>query len=151
MSKIIAKANEIINSRTGYVGGGMEGHAALSLIDEDGYPSATTFALVKADGINWITFATSTEGRPYAARISKNNKACVCINSSKYTINLVGTVEALTDMETKKANWLPNTGMESHWSGYEDPTMLVLRFTTKRYSIFFDDGSYVSERMEKKL
>ncbi|MCL2839702.1 MAG: VOC family protein [Defluviitaleaceae bacterium] len=148
MSKeITKKAGDIINSKTDFVGGGMEGYAALSLIDENGYPSATTFAIVKADGINWITFATGIE-RPYIDRIHKNNKACVCINSSKYTINLVGTVEALTDIETKKANWLSVSGMEEHFSGPEDPGMLVIRFTTERYSIFFDDGSYVSESLK---
>ena len=72
----------------------------------------------------------------------------MCINSSKYTINLVGTVEALTDVETKKANWIPNSAMDNHWSGFDDPQMLVLRFTTERYSIFFDDGSYLSENIK---
>ena len=141
---IIARASEIINSKTSFVGAGMDGYAALSLIDENGYPSATTFVIVKADGINWLTFATGVEGRPYANRISKNNKACVCINSSTYTINLVGRVEALTDIETKKAHWLPEWA--NHWSGPDDPNMLVLRFTTERYTItFIDDDSYASE------
>ena len=148
MSKeIIARAAEVIASKQAVAGGGMGGYAALSLIDENGYPSATTFVIVKADGINWITFATAIEGRPYAARINKNNKACVCINSSKYTLNLVGTVDALTDIETKKANWIPE--WTNHWSGPEDPNMLVLRFTTERCTLFFaDDGSYLSENMK---
>ena len=146
---IVARASEVINAKTNYIGNGMEGYAALSLIDENGYPSATTFAIVKADGINWLTFATGVKERSYIVkRISKNNKACACINSSKYTINLVGTVEALTDIETKKANWLPNTAMDNHWSGPDDTNMLVLRFTTERYTIFFDDGSYVSDSIK---
>ena len=104
---ITTRASEVLNSKQAVVGGGMEGYAALSLIDENGYPSATTFVIVKSDGINWLTFATGVEERPYAKRINKNNKACVCINSSNYTINLVGRVEMLTDIETKKANWVP--------------------------------------------
>jgi len=141
--EVITRASELINSKQSVVGGGMEGYAALSLIDESGYPSATTFVIVKADGINWMTFATGVEGRPYATRISKNNKACVCINSSNYTINLVGTVEALTDIDTKKANWIPE--WVNHWSGPDDPNMLVLRFTTERYTITFaDDGTYAA-------
>ena len=141
---VVKKANELINSMTEYKLGGMEGYAALSLIDENGYPSATTFCITKADGMNWLTFNTATD-RPYAERISKNNKACVCINSSAYTINLVGTAEALTDMETKKENWLPFFDGGPHWSGVDDPTLLIIRFTTERYTITFaEDGSYAA-------
>jgi len=129
---------------TEYKLGGMEGYAALSLIDDNGYPSATTFCITRADGINWLTFNTATD-RPYAARIAKNNKACVCINSSAYTINLVGTVESLTDIETKKENWLPMFEDSIHWSGVDDPTLLIIRFKTERYTITFaDDGSYAA-------
>jgi len=142
--EIIKRASELINSKAEYKTGDMEGYAALSLIDENGYPSATTFCITRADGINWLTFNTATD-RPYAKRISKNNKACVCINSSAYTINLVGTAEALTDPETRKENWLPIMDGGPHWSGPDDPTLLILRFTTERYTITFaDDGSYAA-------
>ena len=142
--KIVARASELINSMTEYKLSGMKGYAALSLIDENGYPSATTFCITRADGINWMTFNTATD-RPYTARINKNNKACVCINSDEYTINLVGTAEALTDMETKRENWLPFFDDGVHWTGVDDPTLLILRFTTERYTITFaDDGSYTA-------
>jgi len=142
--EVITRAAELINSKAEYKTGDMEGYAALSLIDDNGYPSATTFCITRADGIKWLTFNTATD-RPYAERISKNNKACVCINSSAYTINLVGTVEALTDIETKKENWLPIFDGGPHWSGVDDPTLLILRFTTERYTITFtDNGTYVA-------
>ena len=147
--EIIQRASERINSMTEYKLGGMEGYAALSLIDDNGYPSATTFCITRADGINWLTFNTATD-RGYAERISKNNKACVCINSSGYTINLVGTAEALTDMETKKENWLPMFEDGVHWSGVDDPTLLIIRFTTERYTITFaDDGKYATGNNSK--
>ncbi|MCL2563172.1 MAG: pyridoxamine 5'-phosphate oxidase family protein [Oscillospiraceae bacterium] len=142
--EVLRRASELINSKAEYKAGGMEGYAALSLIDDKGYPSATTFCITRADGINRLTFNTATD-RPYAERISKNNKACVCINSSAYTINLVGTAEACTDMETKKENWLPMFNDGVHWSGVDDPTLLIIRFTTERYTITFaDDGSYAA-------
>jgi len=142
--EIIKRASELINSKAEYRAGGMEGYAALSLIDVNGFPSATTFCITRADGINWLTFNTATD-RPYAERISKNNKACVCINSSEYTINLVGYAEALTDPESIKENWLPLMDDMPHWSGPDDPSLLILRFTTKRYTITFaDDGSYAA-------
>ena len=142
--EIIKRASELINSMSEYKLGGMEGYAALSLIDESGYPSATTFCITKADGIKWLTFNTALD-RPYAERIAKNNKACVCINSGTYTINLVGTVEACTDMDTKKENWFAFFDDTDHWTGVDDPNLLILRFTTQRYTITFaDDGSYAA-------
>ena len=144
-NEVVTRAGELINLKAGYKDSkGMSGYAALSLIDSNGYPSATTFAITKADGINWLTFNTALD-RPYAERIRKNNKACVCINSSEYTINLVGTAEALTDLETKRENWLPIMNDMPHWSGADDPQLLIIRFTTERYTIFFaEDGSYVA-------
>jgi len=38
---IIARASELINSRTDYIGDGMEGWAVLTLIDENGYPTSS--------------------------------------------------------------------------------------------------------------
>ena len=102
--EIIAKTGEIINGKTGYIGDGMEGYAALALIDEKGYPTASTLTIAKADGINWLTFNTSLN-RDSVKRINKCNRASVCINSSDYNITLVGTVEVLTDMDTKKEMW----------------------------------------------
>ena len=136
--KVIERAEELINSLAEYKAGPMAGYAALSLIDENGYPSATTFNITRANGIRWLTFNTSVD-RPYATRIDKNSKACVCINSPDYTINLVGTAEALTDLESKKENWLPLMDQMPHWCGVEDPQLLIIRFTTERYTIQFTD------------
>jgi len=136
--EVIARASELINSMAEYKAGPMTGYAALSLIDENGHPSATTFNITRADGIKWLTFNTAVD-RPYAERIRKNNKACVCINSSEYTINLVGKAEALTDLKSKKENWLPFMDDMPHWSGVDDPQLLIIRFTTERYTIQFAD------------
>ena len=131
--EVVAKAGEIISAKTGYIGGGMEGYAALALIDENGYPTASTLTIAKADGIKWLTFCTSLD-RDSVKRIEKSNRASVCINSSEYNITLVGTIEVLTDPDTKKDMWF--SPMEGQWSGYDDPKYCVLRFTTERYSLF---------------
>jgi len=143
--EVVKRAEALINSMAEYKLGGMEGYAALSLIDDKGYPSATTFCITRADGIKWLTFNTALD-RPYAERIRKNNKACVCINSSGYTINLVGTAEALTDLKSKKENWLEFFNDGTHWSGVDDPQLLIIRFTTERYTIQFADdfGNYAA-------
>ncbi|MCL2521873.1 MAG: pyridoxamine 5'-phosphate oxidase family protein [Erysipelotrichales bacterium] len=136
MSKeIIQKAADIINSKTNYIGGGMEGYAALSLIDENGYPTTSTLTIARADGINWLTFCTSVS-RDSVKRINKCNRASICLNSSEYNITLVGTIEVLTDIKTKKENWMPIMDNGDHWTGPEDPEFCVLRFTTERYNLF---------------
>ena len=88
----IAKAGEIINARTDYIGDGMNGYATVTTIDESDYPSSTTMSISKADGINWMTFNSGADASA-VKRIAKNNKACVCLSSSDYHINLVGTFE----------------------------------------------------------
>jgi general stress protein 26 len=133
--EIIEKAGEIIRAKTGYIGGGMEGYATIALIDENGYPTASTKTIAKADGIKWITFNTSLSTNS-VKRINKCNRASVCINSSEYNITLVGTVEILTDPKTKEDMWF--SGMEGQWSGIDDPEYCVLKFTTEEYSLFVD-------------
>jgi len=144
---VIVKASEIINSKTGYIGGGMEGYAALSLIDENGYPTTSTLTITKADGINWLTFCTSPT-RNSVIRIKKCNRASVCINSSEYNLTLVGTVEILTDIDIKKENWMPVMDDGAHWTGPDDPNFCVLRFTTECYSLFIDDTGFVEGALE---
>ena len=137
--EIIAKAADVIQAKTGGISGGMEGYAVLALIDENGYPTASTLTISKADGIKWLTFLTGVESNK-AKRISKCNKGSVCLSSSAYNITLVGTLEVLTDTDTKKEMWYEAMG--AIMSGPEDPAHCVLRFNTERYSLLFaDDGS----------
>ena len=140
--EVIKRAGDLIASKTGYVGGGMEGYAVLSLIDENGYPTSSVLTIVKAEGINWLTFATSPDSNK-AKRIAKCSSAGVCIASSEYNISLVGTIEIVTDLEAKKDMWLEPMNDGSHWSGYDDPNFCVLKFNTERYNICFaDDDSF---------
>jgi len=133
--EIIKRASEVINSRTDYIGDGMEGWAVLTLIDENGYPTSATMTISKADGINWITFLSDSDGVK-AKRIAKSNKACVCLPSSEYHISLVGTVEVITDTDVKKENW--QEVLTNHYKAdWNDPEWAVLRFTTETYNLFF--------------
>ena len=133
--EIIKRASEVINSRTDYIGDGMGGYAVLSLIDENGYPTSSTMTISKADGINWISFLSDTNGTK-AQRIAKSNKACVCLASSEYHISLVGTVEIITDPVVKKEHWqeVVTNYYKADWS---NPDWAVLRFTTEHYNLFF--------------
>jgi len=150
--EIVARAGEIINSKAGYKDEfGMEGYATIAVMDEFGYPTASTYVIFTANGINWLTFATGSD-RDIVKRINKNNRASVCINSTEYNITLVGTFEIINDPEIKREMWIPNSAMNNHWSGPEDPQFCVLRFTTERYNLFVDykQAKGTLKKIEKK-
>jgi len=127
---IIEKANEIIRYATT---DWEKGICTLALIDDEGFPTASTLSLAKADGIKWLSFATTLDSNK-AKRIEKCSKACVCFSSANYNITLVGTIEILTDPQTKKDTWYD--GCEHHFSGTDDPNYCVLKFTPHRYCLF---------------
>jgi general stress protein 26 len=133
--EILVRASEIINSKADYVGDGMEGYVVLSLIDNDGYPVSSTLSISKADGVNWMTFISDTNGNK-AKRIEKCNKASVCLASSSYNITLTGIMEIITDPDVKKEHW-QKIFQEAFNSTPDDPGSCVLRFKTERYNLFF--------------
>ena len=130
-SEMINKANEVIAEATT---DWQKGICTLAVIDNDGFPTASTLSLAKADGVKWLTFVTGL-GSNKAKRIEKSNKASVCFNSPDYNITLVGTIEILIDPQIKKDTWY--SGCEHHFSGVDDPNYCVLKFTPHRYCILF--------------
>jgi len=130
----IAKAAEIIkqNSMHGEAGFGI---CTLSLIDKDGFPTASIVSPSKSEGINWITFDTMLDENR-AKRAAKCNRASVCFSTPEYCINLVGEIEVITDADVKRDTWYD--GLSHHFTGPDDPNYCVLKFTTKRYKLFID-------------
>jgi len=122
--------------QTGFIGDGIESCCVLALIDENGYPSASTVTISKADGIRWLTFLDGT-GSSKTARIANCTRGSVCLSTPEYNISLVGTLDILTDPETKAEMW--QEPIRAYFSGPDDPDYWVLRFNTERYSIYFAD------------
>lgn len=129
---IIARAAEIIAQRTA---AGNGNYAALVLQDLDGAPTASTFSIAKAQGIQWAAFCTGL-GSNACQRIARCNQASLLLNSPEYHIVLTGQAEVLTDAETKRDMWYE--GLAQHFSGPEDPGLCVIRFNTQRYNLFVD-------------
>jgi len=132
--QIITQAETILANRATKE----QGYCVLALLDADGYPTAATISPAKIEGIRRVTFCTGTESN-WARRIALCNRASVCFNSGEeqYNITLVGTIEVVTDLPTKQANWYE--GMGYYFSGPEDPNFCVLQFTTKRYSLMLNE------------
>ena len=138
--KAIARAGEIIKSKS--AAENMGAAVALSLIDSEGYPTASAVSISKSDGIRQITFCTTMDSNK-AKRAEACNRASVCIfdddyqGNSYYNITLVGTIEVVVDPAVKKEMWYE--GMCEYLSGPDDANFCVLRFTTKRYNLWVDD------------
>jgi general stress protein 26 len=128
--EIIKRAGEIVMQNTGETS-----RCVLALIDLEGSPTASTITASKAEGISWLTFCTGL-GSPKTNRIDKNGLASVCFSADDYNITLVGTIEVLTDHDTKKEMWYG--GLANHFSGPEDPNYCVLHFKTLRYNLLVD-------------
>jgi len=131
----IAKAAEIIKQNTVHGGEAKFGICTLSLIDEDGYPTASVLTPSKADGINWITLGTMLDDNR-AKRAARCNRASISFGTQEYCINLVGEVEIITAENIKQEMWYD--GLGHHFTGPNDPNYCVLKFITKRYKLFID-------------
>jgi general stress protein 26 len=122
---VIENASKIINES-------LTKNVAVAVLNDEGYPNASTYMIAKANGVEWLTFCTSLS-RDIVKRLRKDNRGSVCINSDTYNITLVGRFEILTDQETRQANWYE--GFTAHWSGIDDPEYCVLRFNTEYYNL----------------
>ena len=73
-----------------------------------------------------------------AKRLQKNNKASICYCVNDNNITLVGEAEVLTDQETKDRCWMD--WFVAHYPGGKtDPNYVVIKFTTKRASLWVDN------------
>lgn len=129
--KIIKRAGEVIKER---INDSAQNFCTLALIDKDGYPYTTTISIKKADGIKWLILTTGKSAK--TDMIELCNKASICVNAAEYHISLTGTIELLTDPESKKEFW--NDNMNEYYSGWDDPNYCVLKLTTERYSLLVD-------------
>ncbi|MDL2287124.1 pyridoxamine 5'-phosphate oxidase family protein [Eubacteriales bacterium OttesenSCG-928-G02] len=109
----------------------------MALTDEQGYPCASMISASRADGFNWVSFCTGINANK-PNRIRKDPRACIYLFESKSFsgISLIGKIEILTDLKTKKQMWYDE--LAEHFSGPEDEGLCVLMFKPERYNIFLD-------------
>ncbi|MCL2375542.1 MAG: pyridoxamine 5'-phosphate oxidase family protein [Firmicutes bacterium] len=136
----INRAKEFIKSRC--VNGGTarsDAYCTISLIDFDGYPTSAAITPATSEGLETIWFGTSLDSNK-ARRIKKKPKAGICFNSGDVNISLVGAIEIVSDLATKKEVLYEEiTQMPYYPQGMADPNLIALKFTTKRFDIWFGD------------
>ena len=104
--------------------------AYISSVDKDGFPN--TKAMLKPrkrNGIKEFWFTTNTSSMR-VAQFSENEKACIyfCDNRFFRGVMLKGTMEVLTDQESKGLIWQDGDTMY-YPLGVTDPDYCVLKFT----------------------
>lgn len=127
-ANIIKKANDILKSEINVV---------FAVLDENGYPSASTVSIVGEKNIYRISFSTNVSGNKIN-RLKKSGKASVCIQTKEgANVTLVGDAVVITSQEVKTAKW--EDWFINHFAGGEtDPEYCIVEFTTKRVSLWID-------------
>ncbi|KUO76924.1 MAG: hypothetical protein APF77_21815 [Clostridia bacterium BRH_c25] len=112
--------------------------AVIALIDEDGFPRASTISSLKTEGISHAWFATGLKsGKAQCIRL--NNKAGLCYCDGSNNVTLMGTVEILTEPEIKKEMWVD--WFINHFpGGAADPEYCILKFSTEKMVLWIDSG-----------
>jgi len=126
-AKMLEKANQFIKTRN---------DAGFSVLDENGYPSASAIWLMGHEDITEIYFSTPVGSNKYK-RLQVNNKASICCYFEFNNLTLVGEAEILTDQASKTKHW-QDPFKYIYPQGDTDPTYCIIKFTTKRVSLNID-------------
>ena len=105
--------------------------AFIGSIDGEGFPNMKAMlAPRKRNGIKEFWFSTNTSSMR-VAQYGENNKACIYFydkNLFYHGVMLTGTMEVLTDHESKQMLWEKGDTMY-YKAGVTDPDYCVLKFT----------------------
>jgi len=107
-----------------------QGVSFIGSIDESGFPNMKAMLPPrKREGIKEFWFTTNTSSRR-AAQYNANPNACIYFFDKRFFrgVQFTGTMEVLTDAETKTLIWRDGDTMY-YKEGVTDPDYCVLKFT----------------------
>lgn len=112
------------------------GTATIAAIDGNGFPRASTISSIKTDGIKNIWFSTGLNSGKVRC-LSKNNRCGICYTDGQNNVTLQGTVEILTDPDSKRQFWVD--WFINHFpGGVEDSNYCILKFVANRAVLWVD-------------
>ena len=116
----------------------------LASITENGYPRICEMEKVMTDGFGIIYFTTPKDSQK-VKHFEKNTKAGVsfCVNSD--SVSLIGKIEILNDMETKRKVWQGAHDRRFVNDDAGHPKYCILRFTSLE-ATFLIEGEKVVYR-----
>lgn len=104
----------------------------LNTCDENGFPEARAMLSLKQNSLKNIWFTTNTSSNKIK-QIRKNDKVSVyfCFPEEWKGLCIIGKIEIVEDMETKKEIW--QDGWEMYYpKGVQDEDYSVLKFSSMR-------------------
>jgi general stress protein 26 len=110
-----------------------QGVSFIASIDENGFPNMKAMLPPrKRDGIRKFWFTTNTSSRR-VAQYRANPKAAIYFCDKRYFrgVQLIGTMEVMTDAATKEMIWQDGDTMY-YPGGVTDPDYCVLKFTATK-------------------
>ncbi len=117
---------------------------SLASIDENGFPRLVPLSKIKTEGLQTVWFATGTSSEK-TKNFEKNNKAGISFFEGGNSIVETGTVEIVTDPETKKALW-QDWFIEHFPKGITDPEYCILKFTGEKATLWID-GEFIKRKL----
>jgi general stress protein 26 len=105
----------------------------IGSVDENGYPNMKAMLCPrKRNGIKEFWFTTNTSSMR-VKQYRQNNKACIYFYDNRFFVGvmLIGTMEVLTDKESKQTIWQDGDTMY-YKGGVTDPDYCVLKFTATK-------------------
>lgn len=110
--------------------------ATIAVIDDQGYPRASTISNIQTEGIQTIWFTSGLKSGKVQC-LTRNPKVSVCYHAEGNNVTLIGTVEILTDLVLKKQLWM-DWFIRHFPGGVEDANYCVLKFTTQKAFLWID-------------
>jgi len=116
-----------------------QGVSFIASVDENGFPNMKAMLPPrKREGIREIWFTTNTSSLR-VRQYRKNPNAAVYFYDKRFFrgVQLIGTMEVLTDADTKEEIWLDGDTMY-YPGGVSDPDYCVLKFTAQSGRYYSD-------------
>lgn len=122
--------------------------AVIALVDENGFPRASTISSLKTEGVRHAWFSTGLgSGKARCIRLSDRAGLCYCDGDNNVT--LMGTIEILTEPGIKKEMWVD--WFINHFpGGVTDPEYCILKFTAEK-AVFWVDSKYMEVDLKEAL
>lgn len=119
----------------------------LASVNEDGFPRPVPMAKIKADGCNEVWMATGANSEK-VADFRKNPKTGLSYSLYGDSVALRGSVEIVTDDETRKAMWQEDFAYHFP-GGPTDPDYVLLHFVGTDATVWIN-GEFVREKTSGK-
>lgn len=105
--------------------------AALTSINEKGYPRTCLLSIAKDEGFSDIYFVSSkrSEINGKVTHFEKNSKASVCYFNEGDSVTLIGNVEFIGDKKLQEEIW-NETDRRFFKNGINDPKFRLIKFHT---------------------